>query len=103
MFVSDSTGRVSSAFSPFVFNCFYDDFQGFRAFPSAERWERVCKRKYDGFIFVEVRVKKGIDFSFKFCVMTRVGVVRLAEPAEEGCIEFSHGGFVVIDPNVFFV
>ena len=52
---------------------------------------------------MKVCVKKSVDFSFKFFVMTGVGVMGFAEPAEKRCIKFNDGGFVVVNPDVFFV
>ena len=100
---TNGMSHVLSAFFPFGLYCFNNDFQGFCAFPSVQRGEFVCKRKEDTFIFVEVCVKKRIYFSFKFFVMTGVGVTGFAESAKKGCIEFSHGGFVVINLDIFFV
>ena len=92
-----------AAFPPFRFDSFNDDGGGFVALPSIEHGECVGERKQNRFIFVKVRGESRIDFVLEVGMVTRIWVVGFAKPTEEGSIELSHRGFMVVDPYIFAV
>ena len=92
-----------AAFPPFRFDSFNDDGGGFVALPSIEHGECVGERKQNRFIFVKVRGESRIDFGLEVGMVTRIWVIGFAKPTEEGSIELSHRGFMVVDPYIFAV
>ena len=78
-------------------------FQAFESHIKAYNVGKVFANGKRVLLFVEMSIKQRVDIVGKFIVVACIGVMGFTEPAKKRCVEFSHRGFVMINPNIFFM